>query len=117
MMYEPLSEHFNRREFRCRGSEKGACNCGGSAPIDRGLVRQLEKLRSRLGDKPIKVSSGFRCLVYNRYIGSNDSSQHPRGTAADILHGGRNMDDMERECKRLFHIVIRYSWGFHVDVR
>lgn len=32
----------------------------------------------------VQISSGFRCLELNRLLGSEDSSQHRKGQAADI---------------------------------
>ncbi len=32
----------------------------------------------------LKIPSAARCYVYNRSVGSNDSSQHPRTRAMDI---------------------------------
>lgn len=45
----------------------------------------LEAVRMRLGGAPIVISSGYRCLVLNRAIGSKDTSQHLLGEAADFI--------------------------------
>ena len=42
----------------------------------------LQPVRERFG--PTKVSSGLRVLALNRAVGSSDSSQHPKGEAADF---------------------------------
>lgn len=42
----------------------------------------LEPVRHRWGRTT--VNSGFRCLKVNRAVGSGDTSQHPKGEAADI---------------------------------
>jgi hypothetical protein len=44
---------------------------------------QLDLVRDYL-KCPIIVSSGYRCLKLNRAIGSKDTSQHPKGQAADM---------------------------------
>lgn len=44
---------------------------------------QLDLVRDYL-KCPIVVSSGYRCLKLNRAIGSKDTSQHPKGQAADM---------------------------------
>ena len=124
---DELSQHFNRLEFACKGI---GC-CGGSAPISRELVRRLEIYRQTLGDfepKPdgsisIKISSGFRCLTWNctpaKYggPGSYPGSQHPKGTACDILAQGRDIERMVDLAKPIFEYVKAYDWGIHVDVR
>lgn len=80
-----ISEHFRYEEFRCKG--RGCC--GGSAPISLELVRVLEDLRGVLcarfaRDVPVYILSGFRCLSHNRSVGSQDTSMHTLGLAADI---------------------------------
>lgn len=45
---------------------------------------ELELVRKALGDKPILISSGYRCLDLNRSIGSKDTSQHVLGQAVDF---------------------------------
>lgn len=44
----------------------------------------LEEVRKLLGNKVISVSSGFRCLELNTRIGSSNTSDHVRGSAADF---------------------------------
>ena len=107
-----LSQHFSRHEFECHGVE---C-CGHSAPVCRTLIAALEAFRADIGG-PLKINSGFRCLTHNRSIGSKDTSQHPRGTAADIDRAGRDVYDMRQIADRYFSKVIIYDWGIHCDVR
>lgn len=45
---------------------------------------ELELVRKELGDKPLLISSGYRCLELNRLLGSKDTSQHVRGQAVDF---------------------------------
>lgn len=111
-MREKLSNNFYRDEFACRGNQ---C-CGGSGPISLELIRRLEQYRAVVGG-PVFINSGFRCLVHNRDIGSYDGSQHPRGTACDIYHSNRDIDEMYRLAVPLFDFAKKYAWGIHVDVR
>ena len=46
---------------------------------------KLEEVRKLLGDKPILISSGYRCIDLNRLLGSKDTSQHVRGEAVDFI--------------------------------
>lgn len=87
---EQLSKNFVRSEFACKG---GSECCGGSAPISYLLIDGLQELRDRV-NRPIVVVSGFRCLTYNRKIGSNDTSQHPKGRAADIRAPDMTVEDL-----------------------
>ena len=45
--------------------------------------RALEPIRQHLG-LPIKVNSGYRCMMVNTMVGGAPTSQHTRGEAADI---------------------------------
>ena len=47
-------------------------------------------------DKPIRVSSFYRCTLLNDALGSNNRSQHPKGEAIDITVGSKE------ENKKLF---------------
>ena len=76
-----LSKNFTRSEFKC--------NCGNceNDTVDAELLEALQALRDFIG-KPIVITSGNRCLTYNRSIGSADTSQHVKGRAVDIQVNG-----------------------------
>ncbi len=79
-----LTNNFNKSEFECRD--------GSEMPIDvlnnvKELAQELQKIRDLYG-KPIRINSAYRSLEYNRTIGSKDTSQHVKGTAADIVING-----------------------------
>lgn len=69
-------KHFTKDEFTCK------CGCG-EVPMNYDFVFTLERLRKRL-DAPMVVTSGYRCLQYNKKIGGSPNSQHTKGRAADI---------------------------------
>jgi hypothetical protein len=74
-----LTEHFTKEEFDCQ------CGCGnGEIIISERLVNELEIVRKAYG-KPMRITSGIRCLSHNRNIGSRDTSSHIKGVAADIF--------------------------------
>lgn len=55
-------------------------------------VEVLEPLRAHFG-RPVHVNSGYRALAVNRAVGSKDTSQHPKGEAADVeIEGVPNAD-------------------------
>lgn len=71
-----VSEHFKVREF--------ACNDGSDTVlIDDALVERLERIRGVFGSG-ITITSGYRTPSYNAAVGGAASSQHTKGTAADI---------------------------------
>lgn len=45
----------------------------------------FEPIRELLGDRPIKISSGYRCSALNRQVGGVSSSQHVKAEALDFL--------------------------------
>ena len=76
-----LSKNFSKSEFECK--------CGCEMPGDvlenvKEVAKQLQFIRNQV-EKPIKINSAYRCLEHNRSIGSNDTSQHVLGKAADIV--------------------------------
>ena len=83
-----LSEHFSLDEFTASqtATRQGIKNTPTPAVVEnlRMLAALLEQVRTLLGSHSIHISSGYRSLALNRYIGSNDTSAHVRGYAADF---------------------------------
>ena len=52
-------------------------------------VNLLEKLRVINSNKPLFLSSGYRCPRLNRAVGGVSTSQHLQGMAADVDFGSR----------------------------
>lgn len=104
-----VSEHFSRREFACH-------HCG-RIHIAPQLVTMLEAARRRVR-KPLRIVSGYRCPVHNREVGGAKSSQHLRGTAADVPAGyapvgvwidaGARGIGVDRQ-GRVIHVDVRQS--------
>jgi hypothetical protein len=73
-----LSAHFDSDEFRCH------CGACGEPLVDPGLIESLEAWRAILNadlkpgkkEHALKVTSGCRCVVWNRKQGGKASSQH-----------------------------------------
>lgn len=112
------ARYFGRHEF--------ACKCGGKYcdgfPVEPSpaLLRVLDQIREHYG-KPCRVNSGIRCKQHNRNVGSEDTSQHVCGTAADIATiEGTTPAEMAKYAETLLPNsggIGIYSWGIHVDVR
>ena len=79
-----LTNNFYKSEF---DSKDGAEMPSEVLQNIRQLAEQLQVLRDYCG-MPIKINSGYRSLSHNRSIGSKDTSQHVKGTAADIVIQG-----------------------------
>lgn len=115
-----LTEHFNISEFACKDGTAVPYNLVDTITE---LAKNLEVLRQHLG-VPIIINSAFRNYTYNRTVGSNDNSQHPRGTAADI----RSKDYTPIEIRNTIEELIEdgkmkegglgiYNSFIHYDIR
>lgn len=78
-----LSPHFTMKE--------AACKDPGRTPIPHSLVRKardhafnLEKLRHKLGDRPMPVNSWYRTPAWNRHVGGAGQSKHMEAIATDF---------------------------------
>jgi zinc D-Ala-D-Ala carboxypeptidase len=88
-----LSPHFTVEEFTASdtASRRGIDN---SLPATLLVAAgqtcdMLERIRDRLSQLagvtvPIEISSGYRCHALNQAVGSADTSDHPKGMAADF---------------------------------
>ena len=115
-----LTENFSREEFECTD--------GSEMPIDvqlniAELAVQLEIIRSHF-NAPVHINSAYRSLEYNRSIGSNDSSQHVLGRAADITVDGFTPDEVADAIEFLISTGLvkegglgRYNTFTHYDTR
>ena len=60
-----------------------ACPCCGKIEISTIIIDKLQQLRDLI-NKPITITSGYRCPAYNKSIGGYNHSPHTFGEAADI---------------------------------
>lgn len=83
-----LSEHFSLDELTASQTalRKGIDNTPPPVVTEklRMLAATLEQVRKLLGNNPIHISSGYRCLALNRAIGSGNLSAHVLGYAVDF---------------------------------
>ena len=67
----------------------------------------LDPLR-KLYNKPIKVTSGYRCPRLNAAVNGSSNSQHMRGEAADIT----SINDDLNENKKILDILLKSNIEF-----
>lgn len=67
----------------------------------------LEPLRKALGDRPLRITSGYRCPALNKLLKSADASQHLLGQAADFQAPG--MDLLEVAKAAAAHSLVRFD--------
>jgi hypothetical protein len=99
-----LTDHFSLEEltFSTHAARAGIKNepiPSEVAELRRLCLLVLEPLRVAL-NRPIFVSSGFRCLAVNRLAGGAKNSDHLFGRAADIVVPGMSPIDVCRAIKR-----------------
>jgi uncharacterized protein YcbK (DUF882 family) len=70
-----IAPYFNLSEF--------ACPCCQKVMLHPRLLAKLEKLREVL-ERPVYITSGYRCPSYNQKVGGVVNSYHLIGLAADI---------------------------------
>ena len=80
---------------------------------------QLDKVRELL-NKPVNISSGYRCLQVNRRLGSKDTSQHLKGEAVDFkceLFGSpKKVFDKIRESNIQFdQLILEFNSWVHIS--
>ncbi|MGY4719296.1 D-Ala-D-Ala carboxypeptidase family metallohydrolase [Naumannella cuiyingiana] len=84
----------------------------------RQLMWKLEAIRTKAGDKPITVNSGFRTRSHNSSVGGASNSQHMYGIAGDIVVSGKSPSQTADLAKSSgFSGVIIYNSFTHVDSR
>ena len=79
-----LSKNFTRKDFKC------PCGCSRQM-VDSELVEKLQAIRDKLG-KPIKITSGYRCLKHNQAVNGGTNSRHRYGMAADWRMKDRSLN-------------------------
>lgn len=88
------AKYFKLNEFKC--GCKGENCTGYPTIIKQSLVSNLDSVRKKYG-KPITITSGLRCAIYNRRVGGVSSSDHIKGKACDIyISGGQSSTHSKR---------------------
>ena len=81
------SKHFTAKELSC----KGGCDTG---KMDEEFLAVLERIREEF-NKPIKLTSAYRCPMYNKVISnSGEDGPHTTGKAVDIACSGKDAHEI-----------------------
>lgn len=111
-----VTPHFRLGEFACKH-----CQSLILAYLPD-LATILEEVRSSIGDKPITITSGYRCPIHNRNVGGAPASQHLYGKAADVVAKGVPYNVVADAAEQVFGNtggVLRYPKKkfTHIDLR
>lgn len=84
-----LSQNFTLAEMTASNTaaRKGIINVAPPPIVDQLILTadRMEKVRALLGDRPIRVLSGYRSPAVNRAVGGSRSSAHMTGHAVDFV--------------------------------
>ena len=69
--------NFSAAEMQCR------CGCG-ACDMSEAFMDALQTLRVTI-QRPLVVTSGFRCAAHNEAVGGAPNSYHLSGEAADVF--------------------------------
>ena len=104
-----LSKNFTSEEFECP--------CCGELIVSPALISKLQELRDIVG-KPIRITSGYRCIQYNKSVDGYSNSPHTEGVAADIKVKGMTPVTLAVLADRIKYIRIGiYKSHTHIDIK
>jgi len=107
-----ISKDFWLDEYQCKGKD---C-CNNLVKIESELVILVQKLRKEI-NKPLTVTSGYRCPVHNKDVGGETHSYHLAGMAADVTVSRFDVRELARLAFSVgFGTVIAYPRGVFVPV-
>jgi hypothetical protein len=82
------------------------------------IARELDKIRSLFGSRPITIMSWYRDPASNREVGGVRNSQHLYGWAADFLVHGVDPEDVAAKLSETWQGGLGDSEAFtHIDLR
>ena len=106
-----ITKYFNLSEF--------SCPCCNKVMLHPKLLGKLVELRNAL-ERPLYVTSGYRCFEHNRQVGGIVNSYHCIGLAADIKVKDINLIELLEICENIdFNGIGFYERKnfLHLDVR
>ncbi|MEL6605349.1 MAG: D-Ala-D-Ala carboxypeptidase family metallohydrolase [Cyanobacteria bacterium J06614_10] len=121
-IYEPVYFEPAPCNFTWSEMTKGGARIPVSATITYRIVklcRYMDAVRAHLGDRPIKVTSGYRDPKTNRRVNGARSSRHMAGDAVDFYVEGMSVVDTFYKLKD-YHRTggLAVGNGFvHLDLR
>ena len=118
-----LSKYFSLREltFSKIAEDHGIDNTPTPDMLEtlKYTAQQLDKVRELL-NKPVNISSGYRCLQVNRRLGSKDTSQHLKAEAIDfkceLFKKKKKVFDKIRESNIQFdQLILEFNSWVHIS--
>ncbi|MDL2298070.1 D-Ala-D-Ala carboxypeptidase family metallohydrolase [Synergistaceae bacterium OttesenSCG-928-D05] len=100
-----VSENFKLREFECP--------CCKTVKLHPLLLERLQELRN-IWQRPIVITSGYRCEKRNSEVGGVPRSRHREGRAADIHVPANRQEEFKRlaEVCGFAKVILYLERGF-----
>lgn len=116
-----LSKYFDESELECKGYQRGNGCCYGlpDEGMNAELLQKLDALREAV-NRPIYVTSGYRCPTHNSKVSYASQSYHTRGMAVDIYCDGLTVDELANTAVAVGFRGVERNYDseyVHVDVR
>lgn len=104
---------------------KGGTRIPATSRITAGMIKiaiEMQKIRGKFGDKPIRITSGYRPTDVNRRVGGAPRSRHtdPNGDAVDFYIVGLPVGEVFKALNPYWPggLAVSYGMGFvHIDLR
>lgn len=104
---------YNTKNFRF---QEFACVCCGKNLINPQVMDICQAIRDELG-VPVRVNSGYRCVLRNNAVHGSKSSYHLKGLAADISCKLGSQAIVDAIKKLIREEKIKISWCCHYITR
>ena len=115
-----LTENFTLAEAVVTNNRAGIVNTIDGESTMGNILKtavKLEKVRAVLDDKPLLISSWYRCPALNTQVGGSKNSDHLLGAAVDFISPkfGTPLEICTRiiECKELIgfkQLILEHTW-------
>jgi len=117
-----LAPNFWANEFACSCCKEYRIHVTTLEGIQ--AIRDVARAAIHVGNTTLTTrntqGSGYRCPRHNAAIGSSGSSEHVRGTAADLSFPSGTVARLFQLCEDIPAFrnggLGRYRWGIHVDI-
>lgn len=116
-----LSPHFTLGELTVSETAKRDKVSNDPPPeiIDRlrETAWRLEIVRTLLGNRPVRINSGFRTVKVNRLVGGSNTSDHLTGFAVDFVPTNMTIETAVKTLRNSalhYDQIIQYASYIHI---